>query len=379
MIKWILPLAALLVCAMFYVVISTYTSPTEMQGIVLETENGDVVKSSISPIGYQGLEVMVVQGDLKGEELKVNNRLYGQLDMDTLYAPGDRIVFAINVNGEGEVIAARSLDILRQGTVWILFSLFVICLILYAGRTGIKAFLSFGISVVIIWSLLIRGILDGWNPLILTLVVITLLTAVIIIAIAGFSKKAVGTMLGTIGGLVATTALTFLFGDLLQLFGYTAPYAITLAFSGYLHLNMQQIFYCAIVIGASGAAMDIAMDVAASMEEIKLKKPNVTQNELMKSGFRVGRQVIGTMTTTLLLAYTGSYLTLLLVLAAKNTNLIRIFNMKIIVAEIMRTLIGSIGLVLVAPLTAVCTSWILFRPSGKVLFIMDRMKLKSKR
>jgi uncharacterized membrane protein len=115
---------------------------------------------------------------------------------------------------------------------------------------------------------------------------------------------------------------------------------------------MLEVFYAAIIIGASGAAMDIAMDVSASMKEIVEKKPEISEKELIKSGFNVGSAVIGTMTTTLLLAYSGGYLTLLMLFMTKNSSFLRIINLKIVSAEIMRTLIGSIGLVIVAPITA---------------------------
>ena len=99
--------------------------------------------------------------------------------------------------------------------------------------------------------------------------------------------------------------------------------------------------------------MDIAMDIAASMDEIKNKKPEICPRELIKSGFTVGRHVIGTMATTLLLAYSGGFLTLLMIFKVKEPSLMRMLNMKIVAAEIMRTLVGSIGLVVVAPITAI--------------------------
>jgi uncharacterized membrane protein len=123
-------------------------------------------------------------------------------------------------------------------------------------------------------------------------------------------------------------------------------------------LNMQHIFYAAIIMGASGAAMDIAMDVCASMEEIKKKKPDIDRKTLIQSGFNVGRAVIGTMTTTLLLAYSGGYLTLLMLFMSKNTSFARMINLKIVAAEIMRTIVGSIGLVLVAPITAIVAGFV---------------------
>lgn len=124
-------------------------------------------------------------------------------------------------------------------------------------------------------------------------------------------------------------------------------------FSGYYDLDIRQIFYSAIILGASGACMDIAMDIAAAMDEIKKKKPDIQPVELIQSGLVVGRHVIGTMATTLLLAYSGGYLTLLMLFQVKAPGVLRMLNLKIVAAEIMRTLVGSIGLVLVAPLTAI--------------------------
>ena len=142
----------------------------------------------------------------------------------------------------------------------------------------------------------------------------------------------------------------------------TQAFAETLLFSGNTSLNMRDIFFSAVVIGASGASMDIAMDVSASISEIKIKRPDIGPIELIKSGFNVGKAVIGTMTTTLLLAYSGSYLPLLMLFMVQNSSFSRILNLKIVSAEIMRTLVGSIGLVLVAPLTAVFAGFII----GKV-------------
>ena len=107
--------------------------------------------------------------------------------------------------------------------------------------------------------------------------------------------------------------------------------------------------------------MDIAIDIAASMDEIRTKKPDISPKELIRSGFTVGRQVIGTMTTTLLLAYSGGYLTLLMIFRVKDPSLMRIINLKIVAAEIMRILIGSIGLVMVAPFTALLGGIIIAR------------------
>ncbi len=330
----------------------------EVKAIVLETDDSEMVKSGMSKLGIQRLIVTIIEGNHKGKEIQASNQLNGKLEYDNYYEPGDKIILAI-LEKNGEIKDAKSVDLYRQGWQLILFGLFVLCLIIYAGFTGLKALFSFIASLYVLWKFLIPGLLNGREPLLLASVVLTILSAIIIFSVAGLTKKGISAFFGTMCGLLVTISITMFFGDKLALMGMTSPFAETLMFSGHLDLNMRHIFYAAIIIGASGAAMDIAMDVSASMEEIKLKKPNISSKELITSGFNIGRAVIGTMTTTLLLAYSGGYLTLLMLFMTKNSSFVRIMNLKVVCAEIMRTVVGSIGLVLVAPITAIFAGWIL--------------------
>ncbi|AZR73754.1 YibE/F family protein [Anoxybacter fermentans] len=329
----------------------------EVRAIVLETDDSEMIKSGISMIGNQFLVIRILEGKYKGQKINAVNHLMGKLQLDHYYKPGDKIVVAITEK-DNRVIGAKAIDLYRQNWELVLFGFFVLCLILYAGYTGLKALFSFVASLYIIWTFLIPGLLEGKDPLLLALFVLILLSAIILFSVAGFTRKGLAAFLGTMCGLFVTIGITIFFGNKLVLAGMTAPFAETLLYSGHLGLNMKHIFYAAIIIGASGAAMDIAIDIAASMEEVKMKKPDITVKELIQSGFNVGRSVIGTMTTTLLLAYSGGYLTLLMLFMTKNTSFMRIVNFKLVAAEILRTITGSIGLVLVAPITAIFAGWI---------------------
>ncbi|WP_053955460.1 YibE/F family protein [Inediibacterium massiliense] len=329
----------------------------ELRGMVLETNDSEMIQAGISKIGDQSVKVMIKEGKYKGKTIEAKNHLTGNLEYDNYYKKGDEIVVAILE--ENHIIKqAVTIDIYRQGWQMILFILFVLCLILYAGVIGVKAIFSFMASVYIIWMFLIPQLLIGKNPLIVTVITLTVLSAIIIFSIGGFTKKGYSAFVGTMTGIIVTIGVTTFFGKKLNLCGMTSPFAETLLFSGYLNLNMQQIFYAAIIIGASGAAMDIAMDICASIEEIKMKKPDIDRKSLIQSGLNIGKSVIGTMTTTLLLAYSGGYLTLLMLFMSKNTSFTRMMNLKIVAAEIMRTMVGSIGLVLVAPITAFVAGYI---------------------
>ncbi|WP_320008171.1 YibE/F family protein [Maridesulfovibrio sp.] len=334
------------------------TEMYEVRATVISVNNESLVEMGTARIGGQHVTAILQQGEAKGQTVIGVNQLTGQPEMDELFHPGDTILMAVRM-ADGRAVEARAVNQYRQGWELGLFGLFIIILLIYARSIGLKALFSFITSFYIIWKFFIPGLLEGGNPILLTVVTLTLLTVVIITCVAGFSRVTVVATLGTLSGLLLALGLTLFFGEKLKLAGMTAPFVTLLIFSGHYTLDLLDIFYASVILGASGAAMDIAMDVSASMNEVLDKKPDITRNELIKSGFNVGRMVTGTMTTTLLLAYSGGYLTMLMVFVTKGTSFTRMLNFKLVAAEIFRTLVGSVGLVMVAPITAVLAGFIL--------------------
>ena len=215
--------------------------------------------------------------------------------------------------------------------------------------------------MLILWEFLIQKILEGHPPLITTTLTIILLSALLFFWLQASISKGLTAFIGTICGLFVTLPFTVYFGGRIGLFGLTQPYVNRPYFQRLLRSGYPPDILFRRASRASGAAMDIAMDIAASMHEIKNKKPDIRPGELIKSGFTVGRHVIGTMATTLLLAYSGGFLTLLMIFKVKEPSIMRMLNMKIVAAEIMRTLVGSMGLLMVAPITAVVGGIIIAR------------------
>jgi len=324
----------------------------EVKALVTHVDNEDIMTNGVSSIGFQSVEVELLNKGFEGQPIHATNQLNGQVDYDQIYRVGDKIIVGLQLK-DGKIIQARTVDLLRQEWLGVLFLTFVVVLLMYARMIGFKALISFVFSLYVIWEVLIKGLLDGKAPLMLTGVTVVILSASIIFLVAGFSKRGLAAFCGTLVGLFVTLIFTVFFGLKMGLFGLTQPYVQTLFISGFHNLDYREIFYAAIILGASGAAMDIAVDISASIHEIKVQNPDVSTGALIGSGFSVGRQVIGTMATTLLLAYSGSYLTLLMMFVAKDASLVRIINLKIVSGEVMRTVIGSIGLVLVAPSTAI--------------------------
>ncbi|WP_300672740.1 YibE/F family protein [Desulfoluna sp.] len=325
---------------------------SELPGTVIAVDNEAILQSGAGAVGVQTATVVISAGAWKGHQVEAVNHLNGQLEMDEIYVPGDRILLAVQ-EVDHQITAARTINGYRQNWELVLFAVFAVALVVYSRVIGLKALFSFVAALGVLWLFYIPNLLAGVAPLPLSLAVLVLLSMVIILSVAGITRHGIAAFLGTVCGLGGTLGLTLFFGEKLSLGGMTTPFSTTLLVQGGYGLNFQHIFYSAVLLGASGAAMDIAMDVSVSMNEIKSKRSDIGMRELIESGFNVGRMVIGTMSTTLLLAYSGGYLTMLMVFVSQGTSVTRIVNMKMVAAEIFRILIGSIGLLMVAPVTAV--------------------------
>ncbi len=320
---------------------------------VIATDNSEVTQLGIVKVGTQIVTVRILDGTFEGRETKGVNELVGSMELDTMFAPGDRALVTLDLSYNlEEIVATNVIDHYRIHIELILFLLFFFFLLLYAGWTGLKAFISFIITAAAIWKLLLPGFLKGYDPILISIGVVTLLTAMIVFLIGGISKKGLVAFLGAVSGVLVTGVLSIIFGHLFHIHGAVKPFSETLLYSGFPHLDLSKIFLSGIFLASSGAVMDIAMDISASMHEVTQNHPEISTRKLIFSGLTVGRTVVGTMTTTLLLAYSGGFTAMLMVFIAQGTPLINVLNITYVSAEILHTLVGSFGLVFVAPLTA---------------------------
>ena len=229
---------------------------------------------------------------------------------------------------------------------------FALVLILFSGYTGIRTLLSFAFAILSIWKILIPSMLYGANPLLTALLIGNLLTIVTLLLVAGFSKKAYAAIISSVTSSLATCLLAIFFGNIFNIHGAVMEGSESLLYSGFLGLDLTSIFQAGIYLASSGAILDLAIDISSALEEIVIYQPKITRKALLLSGINIGRSVVGSQTTTLLLAYMGSYITIMMVYMAQGTPLMNILNSKPIAAEILHTFVGCIGLVLVSPLTS---------------------------
>ena len=319
---------------------------------VLSVDNSGVEVFGVVHVGFQHLEVRFLSGPWKGETAPVTNQLIGQLELDEVYSAGDTLLVQYGLKKDGTPNTGIARGHYRIHLELALIALFAFALIAVAGITGLKAILSFIFAAMTIWKVMIPLFLKGHNPILIALAVVAALTASISFLVGGLTRKGLVTFSGAFLGLALTAGLAVWFGDLFHIHGAVRPFAENLLHGGFAHLKLTPIFIASIFLAASGAVMDLAMDIAASMEEVKRKHPDIHMFEHIRSGLRVGRSVIGTMTTTLLLAYSSSYIFMFMLFASQDIPAEQIFNLNYVAAEVLNTMVGSFGLVTVAPFTA---------------------------
>lgn len=325
---------------------------------VIQTDESKIIDAGLVRSGEQRCQLEIVSGKFKGRTAEGVNMLNGSLEQDKLFREGDRAQVVVSYNAD-EILMVTMIDHDRIPMELVMGAIFILFLILFAGRTGVRAVLSFFLTVLAIWKLLVPLYLKGYNP-IWTGLVFTLLLSVLIIALVyGFDRRCISAVSGTFLGILVTCLLGSLFTDLFQIHGAVMSSSESLLYAGYQDLNLTRIFMASIFIGASGALMDLSVDITSAVHEVVEKRPDIGWKEAVRSGMNVGRSAMGTMTTTLLLAYSGGYIALLMVFMAQGTPLVNILNYKHVAAEMVHTVIGSFGLVTVAPFTALCAGVLL--------------------
>lgn len=320
---------------------------------VLSVDNSTIIDTGLVRSGEQRCQLEILDGMFRGQTVSGVNMLNGSLEQDKVFQPGDKALVVVSHNGDTITNVTMS-DHFRLSWELVMAIGFAVFLILFAGPTGVRAIASFVLTVLTLWKVLVPLYLKGYNPIWIGLAITLFLTVLIIALVYGFDRRCWAAVSGSFLGILVTCVLGVLFTDLFHIHGAVMSYSESLLYSGYQDLNLTQIFMASIFIGASGAIMDLSVDITSAVYEVVEKRPDLSWREAARSGLNVGRAAMGTMTTTLLFAYSGGYVALLMVFMAQGTPVENILNYKYVAAELIHTVIGSFGLVTVAPFTALC-------------------------
>ena len=344
-----------------------YQQADRCTALVTAVDDSAIIDTGLVRSGEQRCTLELLGGRFEGQTATGVNMLNGSLEQDKLFAPGDKAMVVVSYQGD-EILSVTMTDHYRIGKEAILAGIFAVFLILFAGRTGLRAIASFVLTVLMLWKVLVPLYLNGWNPIFMGLLVTLVLTLLIISLVYGFDRRCLSAVSGAFLGVLVTCVLGILFTDLFQIHGAVMAYSESLLYAGYQDLNLTQIFMASIFIGSSGAVMDLSVDITSAVHEVVEKRPDISRWEAVRSGLNVGRAAMGTMTTTLLLAYSGGYIALLMVFMAQGTPIWNILNYKYVASEIVHTIVGSFGLVTVAPFTALTSGFLLAgRQKGQAL------------
>lgn len=318
---------------------------------VISVDNNLIIDTGLVRSGEQNCEVEILQGPYRGERYPAVNMLNGSLEQDKIFVPGDLGLVLVSHDGT-EVRSISMIDHFRIHLEIILIIAFFALVILFAGWIGVRAILAFVLAILMIWKALVPAFLKGYDPILVGAIFTLVLTILVIALVYGFTRRWLAAVSGVTIGLIVMCLIGILAVREVKIHGAIMAYSESLLYSGYHYLNLTKIFTASIFIGASGAVIDLAVDITSAVYEVAQKRPDLSWRELAKSGAQVGRAAMGTMTTTLLLAYSGGYIALLMVFMAQGTPIINILNYKYVAGEMIHTLVGSFGLVAVAPLTA---------------------------
>ena len=335
-----------------------YQESAHCAALVLDTDESTLIDTGLIRSGEQLCTLRLLGTSFEGQITTGVNLLTGSLTQDKLFEPGDRALVLVNASG-GQIRSVSMIDHYRlPGELW-LAGLFALLLLVFAGSTGLRALLSFVMTVLMIWKVLVPAFLNGVNPVWAGLAMTVTLCVMVVLLVFGFDRRAGAAIAGCTLGVAVTCVMGVVFTDLFRIHGAVMENAESLLYNGYAHLNLTQIFMAGIFIGASGAVMDLAVDIASAVGEVVQKSPDISRWAAVRSGMTVGRAALATQTTTLLLAYSGGYMALLMSFMAQGTPIYAIFNLKYVAAEILHTLVGSFGLCAVAPLTALTSGLLL--------------------
>lgn len=298
---------------------------------------------------YQKLEVMIDEGDQKGQSVIIEN---GNLPLANIvmYKEGDRVTVNVEKDLEGNNVYNIN-DFIRTDSLTLLVIIFILMILAVAKLRGLSAMVSMVITFLIIFNYILPQIIAGENPVFVAIVGSVMIIPVTFYMSHGFNKKTTVAIVGTVVAMIITGILASIFIEIGKLTGLSSEEAGFLATIKQGQLNMKGVLLAGIVIGATGVLDDITVAQAATVAQLKQASEKMKVSQLYTSAMNVGQDHIASMINTLILVYAGAALPLMLIFVNNPHPFAEIVNYEFIAEEIIRTLVGSIGLVAAVPIT----------------------------
>lgn len=317
-------------------------------GEVKQIETGSIIDT------VQEVKIKILEGSHKGEEHTTNYILSYDIEGKILayeLEEGDKVWIQLTENTDGTIGIAVE-NVVRQNYIIIMVLVFFASIILIGRKKGIQAILGLVVTILAVYFILVKSIYAGKSPILMSVITSAIIIISTLIIIGGFNKKVLTAAIGTFGGVLVAGIFSAIFGYLTKMSGACED-AVQLSINASsINFNFRELLFAGIIISALGACMDVGMSISSSLDEIKAKTPDISGKELFKSGMNIGKDVIGTMCNTLILAYVGGALTLIILFLVCEFDLVQIVNKETILEEIISAVAGSTGVLYTVPLTA---------------------------
>ncbi|WP_455258408.1 YibE/F family protein [Peptoniphilus asaccharolyticus] len=323
------------------------------------TKTSDFSKEDSFGNMEQKVEVKFLTGENKGKTIEVVNSVSTQLNSNLNLKIGDKVLILENKDFDGKTVYSVS-DYLRTDYLYILAGAFILLLLIIGRKKGILSVVSLLLTLGVIIFGAIPMIIKGYSPVVMAVLSSIVISIFTILIVTGFSKKSLCAILGTCLGTILAALIAYFVGSKLHLTGLSMDETQMLLYlPNNLTLDPKELLLAGIIWGSLGAVMDVGMSISSSIFEISSANSELGFKDLLKSGMNVGRDIMGTMSNTLILAYLGSALPLILLMMVFNQSNYKIINLDVIATEIVRSLSGSIGLLFTIPITAILASYLM--------------------
>lgn len=279
----------------------------------------------------------------------------------------DKVVLGKLSSGNTTEYAFENYDRIEQ--ILFLSLIFIGLIVLFGGKKGIRTVLSLMLTCLAIFFVFIPSIMAGFNIYLSTIVICIYIIVVSYALTGGINLKSLAAALGCSGGVAFSGLIYILMERIMKLTGcYNDQTTLIMQTFVQCPIDLKAVVFAMVTVGALGATMDVAMSIASSLEELQHSNGNFKKYDMIKSGFNIGKDIMGTMTNTLILAYIGSSLVMVLIYAASHYPILQLLNKEEIIIEILQSLIGSLGMLFTIPFTTIISACLLQKqPPGDVL------------
>lgn len=340
-----------------------------------ETDGRDFVKAKVTQIiednreeggiyiGSQTVWLEITSGKWKGKQMEATSSssyLFG-----THCIVGKKVIALVS-ESDGEYVASvYSAD--RELAIYLILGIFIFVLIVIGGKQGLYSVIGLTFTVICVLFLFLPMIYKGNSPVLSAIIVVALTTIATMYLVGGATKKTIAAIIGTVSGVLISALFALLFSKMTEISGYNVSDIEDLIYvQDQTKIEVGQLLFAGILIAALGAVMDVAMSISSTIEEISIQNADLTVWELFFSGMHVGKDMMGTMSNTLILAFAGGSINTLVFIYAYNYEYLQVINMYSVGVELIQGIASSMGVILTVPISSLIAAWGYGKSTNKV-------------